>query len=106
MKRNYIVKPEDRLVICIITETDAWNDDVISKGMAKCSPEDTFDEQFGCRLAYARALKPLAKERKSQAADFVKHYTSRLAQATSDYTKASSQLDYCERVLAETAGQE
>ena len=31
------------------------------KGIAKCSPEDTFDVEYGCALAVARAERKVAK---------------------------------------------
>jgi hypothetical protein len=31
------------------------------KGIAKCAPEDTFDVEFGCKLAVARAEAKVAK---------------------------------------------
>lgn len=50
---KYIVKPENNLVVCIIRE-DCYN---VFRGVAKCSPDDTFDEEKGKRIAYLRACK-------------------------------------------------
>lgn len=53
MERNvrYIVKPENKLVVCIINE----DYDLQFRGKAKCSPDDSFDEEKGKRIAYLRA---------------------------------------------------
>ena len=50
---KYIVKPEIGLVVCVIKED--WNN--VFRGVAKCSPEDQFDEEKGKRIAYLRACK-------------------------------------------------
>ena len=48
---NYIVKPEIGLVVCILRDNPwtSW------RGSAKCSPDDTFDEEKGKRIAFLRA---------------------------------------------------
>lgn len=55
---NYIVKPEIGLVVCIIRDDPytSW------RGSAKCSPQDTFDEEKGKRIAFLRAC---AKRKRS-----------------------------------------
>lgn len=75
---NYIVKEEEGIVVCIISDceynaialvdntTEAFsfplvevpNDFYLSsqyKGIAKCVPEDTFDVEYGKKLAYRKA---------------------------------------------------
>lgn len=53
MERNvrYIVKPENKLVVCVIKEEF----DLQFRGIAKCSPDDQFDEEKGKQIAYLRA---------------------------------------------------
>jgi len=59
---NYIVKPEIGLVVCILRDDPytSW------RGSAKCSPQDTFDEEKGKRIAFLRAC---AKRKRSELND-------------------------------------
>ena len=56
---DYIVKEDERVVVCIMS---VWNDEYTNprkfrfSGVAKCSPEDTFDEETGKKIAQRRAL--------------------------------------------------
>ena len=56
---NFIVK--DRIVICIITFNDPYWNNVkrIVTGVAKCNPDDTFDETLGRRIAEGRAKRAM-----------------------------------------------
>lgn len=77
VKANYIIKPEKKVVVCVL-ECDmqlhkhpTWKDiycnmwaklPIVSdygtfkvKAIAKCSEEDTFDEEIGKRIAESRA---------------------------------------------------
>lgn len=56
---NFIVK--DKIVKCIITFNDPyWNNVIrIVKGVAKCNPNDTFDETLGRRIAEGRAKRAM-----------------------------------------------
>lgn len=47
---KFIVLPEQKLVVCILEVNEGS-----FRGTAKCSPEDTFDEKIGKRIAYLRA---------------------------------------------------
>ena len=58
---KYIVNKEKRTVVCIVT-TDSVNCTGTFTGVAKCSPADTFDEEYGKTLARRRAV--LAEQRK------------------------------------------
>lgn len=78
---NYIVNKEKRTVVCIIETRDdvfkriskygllegwAWYEkfggDRVYKGVAKCAPEDEWDETYGKRLAEYRASKAREKD--------------------------------------------
>lgn len=50
MDINYIVNPEQRLVVCII------HGEVSSSGVARCNPEDQFKEELGKDIARRRAI--------------------------------------------------
>lgn len=69
---EYIVDKDKRTVVCILTTVDDIPsrlekygladedyDDIVDtriyKGIAKCAPEDTWDEEYGKRLAEYRA---------------------------------------------------
>ena len=56
---NFIVK--DKIVKCIITFEDPYWNNVkrIVKGVAKCNPDDTFDETLGRRIAEGRAKRAM-----------------------------------------------
>lgn len=59
---KYIVKPEIGLVVCIIRDDEftSW------RGSAKCSPDDTFNEDIGKKIAFLRAC---AKRKRSALQD-------------------------------------
>ena len=48
---KYIVKPEANLVVCKIRE----DYEIRFRGIAKCNPTDTFNEETGKKIAYLRA---------------------------------------------------
>jgi len=48
---KYIVKPEANLVVCEIRE----DYETRFRGIAKCNPTDTFNEEIGKKIAYLRA---------------------------------------------------
>ena len=50
---NYIVKPQDRVVVCVIKNKD---NGVKCSGVAKCHPEDAFNEELGKEVARRRAI--------------------------------------------------
>lgn len=56
---SFIVK--DKIVKCIITFEDPYCNNVkrIVKGVAKCNPDDTFDEILGRRIAEGRAKRAM-----------------------------------------------
>jgi len=53
---KYFVNPEKKTVVCIITVQDDYFREIhCFEGKAKCSPEDTFDEETGRKIAQKRA---------------------------------------------------
>ena len=76
---KYLVCPEKRIVVCLLSDcqdiacnkinkyTDGaffWSDFKIKdtyRGIAKCDPRDTFDVEYGKKLALERAKKKRAK---------------------------------------------
>ena len=56
---DYIVKENKGVVVCVMS---VWNDEYTNSrkfrfsGVAKCSPEDTFSEETGKKIAQRRAL--------------------------------------------------
>lgn len=80
VKTSYIVNKEKRTIVCIIETRDdvskrfckydlpaGWTfyekfgGDRVYKGVAKCAPEDEWDETYGKRLAEYRASKAREK---------------------------------------------
>lgn len=54
---KYFVNTEKKTVVCIITVQDDFLGNVHRfEGKAKCSPEDTFDENIGREIAQNRAF--------------------------------------------------
>lgn len=62
-KAKYYTDNANKRVICVISipNTDWRSLHGTFKGVAKCSPSDTFDENVGKELAYTRALLKLKK---------------------------------------------
>ena len=56
---NFVLK--DRIVKCIITFEDPYCNNVkrVVTGVAKCNPNDTFDETLGRRIAEGRAKRAM-----------------------------------------------
>ena len=66
-------------ITCVLTDRETGEKTV---GRAKCSPEDTFDEQYGRDLAFARArLKETEKNEK-----FLKRAIDELQRSTRNLT--------------------
>lgn len=54
---KYFVNPEKKTVVCIITVQDEYFREIHRfEGKAKCSPEDTFNEEIGKEIARNRAF--------------------------------------------------
>ena len=76
---KYLVCPEKRIVVCLLSDCEDlackkinkyidaaffWSDFKIKdtyRGIAKCDPRDTFDVEYGKKLALERAKKKRAK---------------------------------------------
>lgn len=50
-KISYIVKPQDRVVVCVINSNG-----VKCSGVARCHPNDKFNEDLGKEVARRRAI--------------------------------------------------
>ena len=92
---EFIVNEEKRTVVCIITTVDDMADrlakygladdqyddieDVrIYKGIAKCCPQDTWDESFGKKLAEWRAARQREVDINNEIYDYIDSMTERL----------------------------
>ena len=56
---KYIVNEKKRTVVCLLTVTkkdDGIENTELYRGIAKCNPDDTFDEEAGKTLARRRAI--------------------------------------------------
>lgn len=51
LKIDYIVKPQNDVVVCIIK-----GNGVSCSGVARCHPDDTFDEELGKEVARRKAI--------------------------------------------------
>ncbi len=54
VKQEFIVNAEKRTVVCLLKGVES--PDVISKGIAKCHPDEVFNADIGKAIALARAL--------------------------------------------------
>lgn len=89
MKEKYIVNKEKRTVVCILSNCSRDVSKAIDKyfreimilfdvnindkyvGVAKCSPEDEWDEKIGKKLAFSRAYAEYRGAIKVQARKFI-----------------------------------
>ena len=69
MTVKYIINPTKKYVIAIVK-----SDGKAVKGVAKCSPNDTFDEEVGKRLAAARCKVKVMKKQAESASRYVELY--------------------------------
>lgn len=77
INRKVVITVNDNVTLARIFDDD---NKVVSKGVAKCSPEDTFDFQMGAELAMKRAFESIPKkeekwkvvDRKPKAGDYVR----------------------------------
>lgn len=92
---EFIVNEEKRTVVCIITTVDDMADrlakygladdqyddieDVrIYKGIAKCCPQDTWDESYGKKLAEWRAARRRQVDINNEICDYINSMDDRL----------------------------
>lgn len=92
---EFIVNEEKRTVVCIITTVDDMADrlakygladdqyddieDVrIYKGIAKCCPQDTWDESYGKKLAEWRAARKRKTDINNEISDYIVSMYERL----------------------------
>ena len=92
---EFIVNEEKRTVVCIITTVDDMADRLakygladdqyddiedirIYKGIAKCCPQDTWDESYGKKLAEWRAARKRQVDINNEIYDYIDSMTERL----------------------------
>ena len=92
---EFIVNEEKRTVVCIITTVDDMADRLakygladdqyddiedirVYKGIAKCCPQDTWDESFGKKLAEWRAARKRQVDINNEIYDFIYSMDDRL----------------------------
>ena len=63
------------------------------KGVAKCSPEDNYDEEYGKRLAEARCNVAVNKKRLKGAIDNLKEISEAANELRRKYNKASKYIN-------------
>ena len=92
---EFIVNEEKRTVVCIITTVDDMADKLakygladdqyddiedvrIYKGIAKCCPQDTWDESYGKKLAEWRAARKREVDINNEIYDYIDSMSERL----------------------------
>lgn len=93
---RYIVKPECGMVICIIKE-DYFTS---FRGIAKCSPEDTFNEETGKRIAYLRACKKRKRYFIQDAKEDIKLYKSAIDEYEARIAQRMRRIDSMRKSIA------
>jgi hypothetical protein len=68
------------------------------RGMAKCSPEDVFDVEFGCKLAVARAERKVARAK-------VRNASTKYLQAAIAADKAEKHFDNMKQYYMDSVDQ-
>jgi len=87
-KYKYVVLPEQKKVTAISTYEGKT-----VKGVAKCAPTDTFDEEMGKKLAAARCNMKITIKRVKRAIELCE-FSELLAASAEDY--ADHMVDYYE----------
>lgn len=59
---TYYINEEKKTVVCRTESKFVDCDPIVRFGIAKCSPDDTFDEEFGRSLARKRAVLEVTEE--------------------------------------------
>ena len=113
---HYIVKPEEGVVVCIIYDCCCNAMALVNKhtglfegkpclcnenryclgeyrGVAKCSSEDTFDEEYGKKLAYKKAYVKYASALEKTVKRIAKDYTKAANEFMSNMEKAVNRID-------------
>ena len=88
MRYQFFTNNKD-IVIC--TSTYAGK---TVKGIAKCSPEDEFDYEFGCNLALARCDAKIAEKK-------IKNANRWLAAALENSFEAHMEIDEAQKYMSE-----
>ena len=100
---TYSVKPEDRVVIAFVSVSYSVNGVAYisspSTGVAKCHPEDEWDEVIGKRIAESRAIQKVMKK--------VKRYIKyKLEDLNKEVNALSSLSDKVEQILSKEVDHE
>lgn len=105
IKKYTHTDPEKKISVVVIK--DIWNN-TIAKGIAKCSPDDTYSEEAGLRLANARAwLKYYKKAQKAEERNkaygegWIAHGQEEVAKATKNLETIGNKLSGLEAELEE-----
>lgn len=93
---KFVVNKEKRTVVCIITTVDDvvlrlgkygladegyenfYADERVYRGIAKCAPEDTWDETYGMKLAECRAMTKRQEDVNRELTKYIKDCRRRL----------------------------
>ena len=93
---EFVVNEEKRTIVCIITTVDdmvqrlakygladedyddIYADERVYKGIAKCAPDDTWDETYGMKLAERRAMAKRQGDINSELTKYIKNCRKRL----------------------------
>lgn len=111
---DYIIKPEEGVVVCTISECEYNAMDIVNettggliispftenfllsnqyKGVAKCLPGDTFDEEYGKKLAYKIAYKKYATALEKKVKYIVEDYRKVTTIVLKNLEKAAAKVD-------------
>ena len=97
MRKQIISKDEEKLNIVILSNDELH---IVAKGIARCHGEDTYDKEFGIKLANTRAwlkyYEKLAKESLTElewANEIKRFWEDRIAKLTATQHVANTKYD-------------
>jgi hypothetical protein len=90
LKERFYTDMEAGVTVCVLT--DPHYSFFTTRGIAKCSPEDAFDIEYGARLARQRAEVKMQKKVFKYFADIYNGYAEQANKALDDLQKEHEKL--------------
>ncbi len=112
MNKTVIVKDEEKLAI-VILRNEKYG--ITAKGVARCHPEDTYNSEFGVRLANTKAwlsyydkFNKFTKKRLKWNKEFLDYYTNVVEKIDGEVADSAKKVEELEAeytdLLKETQG--
>ena len=103
---DYSVDEKNRVVVCrgVVPMYDEDGDEhyaVLEKAIARCREGDTFDEEFGKKLAQRKVLLKVNKHERQALEELIEETKDNLKSLCADYDKLNNELSRHTRKLSE-----